>query len=81
MFVEDKCKSCILWHKIWKENGSPSSGVLYELRSTLSQYHYAMRHVQKNKNSIMAKKLGDSMANGCNSNFWNTVKKMNGKTT
>ena len=29
----------------------------------------------------MAKKLGDSMANGCNCNFWNTVKKMNGKTT
>ena len=21
MFVEDKNNSCILWHKIWKENG------------------------------------------------------------
>ena len=40
MFVEDKRKSCILWHKIWKETGSPSSGVLYELRRhTRSQYH------------------------------------------
>ena len=75
MFVEDKHKSCMLRHKIWKENGSPSSGVLYELqRITCSQYHYAIKHVQKNKNSIMAKKLGDSMANGCNSNFWNTEK-------
>ena len=38
-------------------------------RHTRSQYRNAIRHVQKNKNSIMAKKLGDSMANGCNSNI------------
>jgi hypothetical protein len=31
-YVRQYRDSAIFWHRIWKENGSPSNGILFEIR-------------------------------------------------
>ena len=79
--VKEKGQSCIFWHNIWKDNGSPTNGVLYDIRKhTRAQYHYALRYVHNNKMTFRANRLADYMINNQESNFWQEIQKMNGNT-
>ena len=65
-----------MWHNIWKENGKPQSGYLKLIRNKNStEYHYCLRYVKKNSDSILTEKLGNYMANKKVHRFWAKIKK------
>ena len=49
-FVAERRENAIWWHCIWKQNGSPNSGVIASNRiRSRAEYHYAIRHVNSRK--------------------------------
>ena len=79
-YVEPYRKRSLMWHNIWKENGRPQSGYLQFIRNkTRTEYHYCLRYVKKNSDSILTEKLGDYMANKKVHSFWAEIKKIKGK--
>ena len=68
---ETEClkQQALFWHKIWKENRSPPSGILYDIRNTTrAKYHHAVRAaLQKDvhRKNAMAKAFSSN-----NRDFW-----------
>ena len=73
--------SANFWHWIWLEAGSPSAGVLTELKKkTKSRYKYEVRRLKRRKSFIMREKLAASFLRGNKKFFWKEVKRLHGKT-
>lgn len=81
-YVQSKKQECIYWHSIWKDAGSPRSGVLCNIRnSTRAKYHYAIRYVKNNRDVIVNNRMANNLLNNNTKSFWNDVKRVNyGKT-
>ena len=74
--VETKRKSAILWHSIWRNNGSPHSDVVADIRRrTRLKYHYAVRYIKNNQDTITNQYMADAILNDKARNFWTEVKK------
>ena len=77
-YVKPKRENSILWHKIWKQAGSPTEGQLFEIRRyTRKQYHDAILYVQKNKDNIIKFKVADSLSSKSYRDFWKEIKRLN----
>lgn len=75
-YVSPYQEKALFWHSIWKENGSPRSGVLADIRNrTRLRYHYAIRFVQKNKSTMSANSMADSFLSNNHKEFWDEVSK------
>jgi len=74
--VKNYKERAIFWHKLWKDNGSPGNGVLFDIRrKTRWEYHRMLKIVKSNKEAISA----DRMAKGVSGyGFWSEVKKTMG---
>ena len=81
--VETKTKSAIFWHSIWRNNGSPRSGVVADIRRrTRLKYHYAVRYIKNNQDTITNQYMADAILNNKARNFWTEVKKkLNGNNS
>ena len=54
----------LFWHHIWKENGSPRSGLLANIRNkSRLKYHYATRFVVCNRKTLSANNMAESLVN------------------
>ena len=72
-------KTNIFWHRLWRVNGSPTSGWLSEIRKkTRAKYHYALRQIRKEKDKILASNLAENVVNNNTNDFWASVKKVKG---
>ena len=61
-YVESSYKQAKFWHKIWKENGSPRNGVIADIRrKTRSQYHYTVKYVRNNADTILSNKMAEAL--------------------
>ena len=70
-------ESALLWHKIWKENGSPPSGMLFDIRkSTRRQYHTALRRIKADAEHHQALRMAESLASSSQRDLWTEVKKV-----
>ena len=79
--VRSSKEKAIMWHKIWKDNGSPHGGTLAEIRrSTRAHYHYVLRKVKRNEQGIRNSKLAYAMLANSDKQFWKAVKSINGNT-
>ena len=68
-----------MWHKIWNDNGSPHEGTLAEIRhSTRACYHYVLRKVKRNEQSIRNSTLASAMLANNDKQFRKAVKSING---
>ncbi len=75
-FVDEYKDKAIFWHKIWKENGSPHSGIVFNIRrKTRWEYHYMLKLVRRNKDGISAQKMSDGLSG---TGFWSEVKRIIG---
>ena len=75
-YVESHKKDALFWHFLWRCNRSPRSGILADIRNkTRSKYHYALRFVKNNQESIEANKLANGLSDNKPKDFWNAVKK------
>ena len=79
--VRSAKEKAIMWHKIWKDNGSPHEVTVAEIRhSTSSRYHYVLSKVKRNKQGIRNSKLASAMFANNDKQFWKAVKSINGNT-
>lgn len=79
--VEDLRQRAILWHIIWKDNGSPRHGLLADIRRrTRSRYHHAVRFVKRQKERLSADRLAESMGSNGN-DFWSEIRRLQGSST
>jgi hypothetical protein len=77
--VKDKKDEAMFWQSLWKDCGKPSSGIVYELKKkTKLQYHYAVRKLKKNSESLRKKRMAEALLVNNHRDFWNEVKKVSG---
>ena len=72
----------MFWHNLWKANGSPRNGIVYNIKvKTRAKYHYTLRNVKAKKEAIISEKVAQSLLENQSSKFWSQVKKVKGKTS
>ena len=60
--------------QMWKDSGCPATGWLAEIRKkTRAKYHYTLRQICKEKDTILTNKLADSVINNKTNDFWSSV--------
>ena len=76
-YVDSYYKQALFWHKLWKDNGSPRTGYIANIRNrTRSQYHYAVRYVKTNSDTILASKMAECLFDNNPSEFWQKFSKI-----
>ena len=56
--VEPRRQDALFWHAVWQSAGRPNRGVLQSIMaSTRNKYHYAIRSVRRDENTIRARRL------------------------
>ena len=69
------------WHRAWLEAGSPSAGVLTELRKKAkSRSKYEVRRLKRREQFIRCDKLAGAFTPRNRKSFWREVKKLRGKS-
>ena len=75
--VEPARQTSLLWHSIWKDNGSPREGVVANIRrQTRLKYHQAIKTAKKQEDSIRAEKMARNLLGSKTRSFWTEVKKV-----
>jgi len=76
--VKDYKDKSIFWHKLWKENGSPNNGILFDIRrKTRWEYHRILKIVKRNREALSAERLAGRLSG---KGFWSEVKKVIGSS-
>lgn len=79
-FVEPAREKSMLWHHIWLECGRPRSGMLADImRKTRAAYHYAIRRVKRDKQTLVRQRFADALLSDNSRDLWSEVKKISGK--
>ncbi|ELT93691.1 hypothetical protein CAPTEDRAFT_194686, partial [Capitella teleta] len=77
--AEPQKKNAILWNRIWKESGSPSTGIIHGIRKkTRAEYRRASRWVVRNEEKLKADKMTDTLHSR---DFWTEIQRMQRKHT
>ena len=62
------------WHAVWKQAGSPSSGVLHQIKkSSRSRYKYEVRRLRRHEEFIRREKMAPALASSNSKRFWQQV--------
>lgn len=62
------------WHAVWCKAGSPSVGVLHQIkRSAKSRYKYEVRRLKRREQYIRREKMAAALASSNSKNFWHQV--------
>ena len=68
----------IFWHKLWKDNGSPNNGILFDIRrKTRWEYHRILKIVKRNREGLSAERMAKGLSG---KGFWSEVKKVIGSS-
>ncbi len=66
------------WHRVWLEAGSPSSGVLCQIKkNSKSRYKYEVRRLKRRQLHIRRKKMASALLSSKSREFWSEVKHVN----
>ena len=78
MFQLFLCEKANLWHNVWGQAGSPSSGVLHQIkRFAKSRYKYEVRHLRCREQFIRREKMAAALASFDSKSFWQQVHRVN----
>ena len=79
--IAEQRQQSIFWHIIWKQCGSPSKGVVAELRRrTRSQYHQAAKKAKNNIEISKNTNAANALLEKRTKDFWSEIRKLKGKT-
>ena len=68
------------YHRLWKSNGCPREGYFAEMRRiTRARYHRAIRHIEKNANTIRMGKMANALLSNKSRDMWSECAKMKGQ--
>ena len=74
--VEPLRQKSLFWHGIWIDCGRPKNGPVADcMRRTRAAYHYAIRCVRKQEESIVRDRIAHSLLDNSRRDFWAEVKK------
>ena len=72
----------VFWHRIWIQNGKPSSGLLFELKKKAkADYKRASRNVMRNLKKHSAERMACALAESRVRDLWNEVKRKRSRNT
>ena len=75
--VKEKRQTALFWHKLWNENGRPSSGIIFDIRkSTRKIYHLAVKQIFKENSHCQALEVADSLCRKDTLSFWNQIRRI-----
>ncbi|ELT90940.1 hypothetical protein CAPTEDRAFT_202758 [Capitella teleta] len=77
--AEPQKKNAILWNRIWKESGSPNTGIIHSIRQTTrAEYRRASRWVVRNEEKLKADNMTDTLHS---KDFWTEIQRTQQKHT
>ena len=66
--VWDYKDKSIFWHKLWKDNGSPNNGILFDIRrKTIWEYNRIRNIVKRNREALSAERMAERLSG---KGFW-----------
>jgi len=66
------------WHVVWKQAGSPSSGVLHQIKKfSRSRHKYEVRRLKRREHFITREKMAAGLASSNSKSFWQQVHRVN----
>jgi hypothetical protein len=69
----------LFWHRIWVDCGRPRSGAVADsMRRTRAAYHYAVRQIKKDEDSVVRERIASALLNDSERNFWAEIKRIRG---
>ena len=72
----------LFWHTMWLDCNRPKTGVVADcMRRTRAAYHYAIRRLKKDEESITRERIADAILNDEGRNFWSEIKKLRSQKT
>jgi len=75
--VEPFRQKSLFWHGIWVDCGRPRNGVVADcMRRTRAQYHYTVRQVKRDEESIVRERIAEALIVDPTRSFWVEVKKI-----
>lgn len=78
-FVKPELKHSQWWHRLWVEAGSPTAGVLFQLKKLAHRrYKYAVRRVRRRQEHLKRTRLAEALLNDPNRKFWSEVRRFSG---
>ena len=70
----------ILWHRIWKDSGQPSSGIVFEImKKSKAEYKQAAKSVLRRQNQVASRKMGEALADSKSRDFCSEVRRHSSK--
>ena len=68
---------CIWWHNVWKNNGEPRFGVLFEQKSAAKrQYMYAVRRYKRKEETLRRQKMAEAICENKARDFFQEVNRI-----
>jgi hypothetical protein len=75
--VEPFRQKSLFWHRLWMDCGRPRNGIVADcMRRTGASYHYAIRQVKKDEESIVRERIANALIDDPSSSFWAEIKKI-----
>jgi len=75
--VQPLRKKALFWHKMWLDCERPRDGAVADsMRRTRATYHYAIRNVKRNEDSIISEKVAQAMLKNNARDFWSEVERI-----
>ena len=66
------------WHSVWKQAGSPTAGVLHQIKkSSRNRYKYVVRRLKRREQFIRREKMAAALASSNCKDFWHHVHRVN----
>src|SRR5664279_3104568 len=76
-YVEPLREKSLFWHRLWLDCDRPRNGAVADsMRRTRAAYHYAIREVKRNEDTIIRERFADALLENTDRNFWHEVKKI-----
>jgi len=73
-FVKPELEASRWWYKLWIDAGSPSAGVLFQLKKhAYGRYKYAVHRVRRRQEHLKQMKLAEALLKDPTHNFWTKV--------
>ena len=77
--VKPELDSCRWWYNLWLDAGSPSAGVLFQLKKRAHRrYKYAVRRARRREEHTKQTKLAEALLNDPTCKFWSEVRRCGG---
>jgi len=76
-YVQPVRDKSLFWHKLWLDCSRPKTGVVADcMRRTRAAYHYSIRKVKRDEDTLINERIADSIINNDARDFWSEIKRI-----